>query len=360
MITELHGTWTTLSLKKKIRVAPQKSRSAKVVLPQPLVGSDGVYVADHWEAKKISKLDRRTLKEVWRVPGIGERCWPYAMWSDNLVLVQTVKPGDYGLCMLDGGTGRFLWEADCRLSTDARWRDNLLRRSDGGIELIDPLSGKSNERIPVSYNDAYIYLQCGSHLVLKRDSIGSYCGFDLETRRVLWERDLAADIGARVQASDRALTIQAATSPDVFVVTPRAALTCGFSIVNGECIWQAPVAMGYFRADVHDGRLYGQGAVQGGSLGWEHFISVHERTGEVVYAKSDPLLRSCFYPKPGTFYAGRMAIAHESGDLAVFDLATGLLVWHEKLKVSLWGTAEADGRLLVTAGDGNLLVFEDK
>jgi hypothetical protein len=49
----------------------------------------------------------------------------------------------------------------------------------------------------------------------------------------------------------------------------------------------------------------------------------------------------------------------QSGHLAVFDLQDGRLTGFHKYREPLGGVAEADGRLLATAGDGNLLVFEE-
>jgi outer membrane protein assembly factor BamB len=63
--------------------------------------------------------------------------------------------------------------------------------------------------------------------------------------------------------------------------------------------------------------------------------------------------------KTGTLYRGRLAIGCELGYLAIFNLADGALVTVYQAKAPLWRTEEADGRLLVGTGDGDLLVFDE-
>jgi hypothetical protein len=54
-----------------------------------------------------------------------------------------------------------------------------------------------------------------------------------------------------------------------------------------------------------------------------------------------------------------MAMPFESGHLAVFDIESGELVQYYKGRAPLWQAAEVDGRLLITTGDGSILVFDE-
>jgi len=357
--TSVQPLWTKLRLKKKVRIVSAHP-SVPVVLAGPITGRDGIYVGGHWESKSIVKFDRHALKEIWRVTAPFESAWPRAMWSEDMVLVQATRPGGYGLSMLDGGTGRFLWGPEGPLTSSAVWRGCLLDRYEGGINLIDPVSGVVKEAIPVPRGSAYMTLQRGSRLICHIQETTTYFGFDLASGEVLWERDLVADIAKHVKLNERFLVLEHATSPDLFLVTPRGPTTLALSVVDGSIVWQAPVMLNDYRPAAHEGRLYGAGSSHG-SDGWEHFIALDEKDGRIIYdIPYEEQLRPCYYAKNTTIEQGKLALGFESGHLVVFDLATGLLVWSQDLKKSIWGTAEADGRLLATAADGNLLVFEDR
>ncbi len=66
-----------------------------------------------------------------------------------------------------------------------------------------------------------------------------------------------------------------------------------------------------------------------------------------------------YHVKRGSIISDQVAFVSESGHVAVFDLKDGdlvLLEHHERL--AFWGTAVADGRLLVSGSDGKLWVYE--
>jgi hypothetical protein len=66
-----------------------------------------------------------------------------------------------------------------------------------------------------------------------------------------------------------------------------------------------------------------------------------------------------YHEKSGSILGNLAVFVSESGHVAAFDLHTGDLVFFERYpRVAFWGSAAADGRLLVSATDGNLWVFE--
>jgi hypothetical protein len=126
----------------------------------------------------------------------------------------------------------------------------------------------------------------------------------------------------------------------------------GCSLKDGSILWHVPF---WSPPDswptVHGGRLY--------ILLRDRLVATEEATGRIVYDVTHPELRNSYREKRGTVYSDRLAIATESGHLAVFNTGDGSLLSLYESKVPLWSTAEADGRLLVATGDGTLLVFDE-
>jgi outer membrane protein assembly factor BamB len=312
-----------------------------------VVGPDGIYAAETFQARQIVKLSRETLELEWRVDAGGAEP---VLSHAHLLLVGSLSKG---LAMIDGRSGRFLWQVEPPHWTGVLWRGSVAVSGLGCLQLLDLDSGRSRETVPLPTGWRYR----GGEVLWNR----VFCAvederlglFDLSSRRAVWERDLLAEIRQvhGLDTGDAVIGLRGASSPDRFIAT-RGGSTFGCSMADGSLLWRAPVALGDCAPLAHRGRLYGPVL--------DRFIAVDEGTGEIVYDVKHPELAGAFYPKAGTIHAGKMAVAHESGHLGVFDLADGRLVWHYKSRWPLWGTAEADGRLLVTCGDGNLLVFEDK
>ena len=171
-------------------------------------------------------------------------------------------------------------------------------------------------------------------------------------RRLLWERNLRDEILAAydVKMPDP-LPSFVCGSPGRFVVACGRS-TLGCSLESGRVLWHAPVWVTYYSPNVYEGRVY--------VAHMDRSIAIDEATGEVLYDVSHPELRGAVLWRPGTVYGETIAYANEQGLVAIFDRRDGSLVEIHKYKAPLWGTAEADGRLLVSTGDGKLLVFEEK
>ena len=91
------------------------------------------------------------------------------------------------------------------------------------------------------------------------------------------------------------------------------------------------------------------------------FIAFHAgATGDLLYDVAHrELERIAYREKMGTVFRDRLAVAYESGVLAVFNVADGTLVRFYQDRAALWQTAEVDGRLLVATDEGVLLLFDE-
>jgi outer membrane protein assembly factor BamB len=322
---------------KKITVAREGE-----ILAGPLVSSDGIFVGakDHVTVR----LDRRSLKSVWSVESDKYRIGQ--LINDELMTVGG-KPGGGVRSTADG---RLLWSAPTRFFGVGVWqRCVLLHGSD--LELRDPAMGDLIRGIKVTggyddpgttSNDLWILSTGSSHVK----------AINLVSGELVWERALLSEMAPYVSEAERhnAVTITHGSLAGMFIVRYGDA-TFGCSLTDGSVVWHAPVAVPYYWPNVEAGCVY--------VLLFDRFIAIDEATGRILYDVKHPELGGAYRAKAGTLYKGRIAIPNESGHVAVFNVADGALVSLREDTLPLWRTAEADGRLFVTTGDGKLLVFDE-
>jgi outer membrane protein assembly factor BamB len=313
-----------------------------------LVAEDAIYAANHWDGDLV-KLDRKSLREDWRVPG-GED--PIALYGRILLVAGTETHA------IDTETGRRLWTRPSRFGM-LNWNGKpILQHENRPFEIVEPGTGVTTEILEVPRTSPISL--CGDMLLFRTDPGNDPVrAFSLAERREIWARDLFAEIEGPPDPRPMGLRESKSTpllhfvpgGPRRFVVTCGEE-TLGCSLEDGSLLWRAPVPVPYDRPNVHEGRVY--------VLCLDRFIAADEARGEIVYDVKHSELREAYRARPGTVFGGTIAFANESGHLAVFNLWNGSLVWSYKYKAPLWGTAEADGRLLVSTGDGKLLVFAEK
>ncbi len=323
---------------KRIDVARQGE-----ILAGPLVSSDGVFVGAKDDV--TVRLDRRSLKPVWKVESDKYRI--AALVNDELMTVGG-KPGGGVRSTRDG---KLLWSAPSRFFGAGVWRNYVDIDGGAGLELRDPRTGDLARTITVAGGSDHPGTTCGDLWILPTGT--PYVkGISLVSGELVWQRELVSEMAPHVSEAERqnAVTITPGSLEGVFVVRHGDA-TFGCSLKDGSIVWHAPVAVPYYWPNVAAGRVY--------VLLFDRFIAVDEATGRILYDVTHSELDSAYRAKAGTIYRDRLAIPNESGHLAVFNLADGALVSLHEDKLPLWRTAEADGRLFVTTGDGKLLVFDE-
>lgn len=332
-----------------MEVFKKRSKSAVVTVSGPVIGPDGVCVADDFDRFEMVKLDRSSLAEAWRIKKT-KRYRPFDASNGNLYGAGEARVGRF-----DTATGRLLWEVSSDGDGFHWFRGRIVIRRAGSFELVDPSSGAIVDRVPMPQPDLERFAVMGDRFVLQ-ENFGArpdpiVC-FDLHERKVVWEQPLLVQIRERfgIDHHTRVIVFIPGSSSGLFIVR-RGTGTCGVSAEDGRIVWGVPLDLGYGRADVHDGRVYG--------LLQNRLVALDEATGAVVYDRPYPELTGVVYPRPGVFFRGLVAYVAESGHLAVFDVADGSLVAFTLHRGGLSQVVEADSRLLATtAADGNLLVFE--
>ncbi len=341
------GSWTSLRLIKKIRTGRRRT-----FLGWPVVGPDAIYVSDP-EGDTI-KVDRKSLDLVWRIK-FPRKFEAGFICGDGLVFVRGFNTDEIGVLRADSGD--LVWTRGKVGGGADFWRGKLLttvpQSEGGGLKVVDPATGEVIDWIPLPGRIG-TKGRCGDLLLftLFEGQDDLVRALDLRERRYVWERDLLSEMKARGNLEEENPTISFVPGSEGRFVATAGGATFGCSLGDGKILWHAPVPVPYYWPNVHEGRVY--------VLLYGRFFAIDETTGEIVYETHHPELKEVLYMKAGTVYGGKLAIPTESGHLPVFDLSNGRLASLDKYDATLWRTAEADGRLLVTTGEGKLLVFADE
>lgn len=317
--------------------------SSRAILQRPLVTAQGVVIGNRREV--IVLLDRKTLRPIWTIEDEDYRAYGQAI-DDETMTVGFV--GGAGVRALRDG--RLLWTTEDAFSGADVWRKLVVTFNDGRIACRDSRTSTVVKEIEVSRTLTSLIRICGDLYVLRGEG-PSFLAVDIEKRKVAWERDLLTEMRQRlpVETTLEGVRLTCGTHEGTYVAFYSGA-TFGGSVADGSIAWMAPIAAPDAWPTVHQGRVY--------FMYSDRFIAIDEDTGAIVWDIAHPEVRA-FREKEGTVYKDRIAITNESGHLAVFDLADGRLVTVHDAKVSLWRSAEADGRLFVATSIGDLLVYDE-
>lgn len=310
----------------------------------PLLSGESILLAEPHGKKELLALKRESLQVMWRLPGKALR--PLVVVSDEHVVVRNDR---WELGVVDLRKGDLVWSKHA-YGLPPIWRGIVVSQMGKDLELLDVRSGNSCARVELPAGDGGPDGVCGDITLVSRAD-GGAIGVDLSSGQVLWQRNLIKDIRAKYgfDYERPVISYRVGTLGDRFIVR-RDTVTCACSAATGELLWFSPLCPGDVGPDVRNGRIYGMMP--------DRFIALDEATGEVVYDVHHPELQGALFPKRGAFFGDFVAYSMESGHLAVFDIRDGRLAAHYKYKEPLTDVVEADGRLLVGAGDGNLLVFD--
>lgn len=329
----------------RIRLARPRPGGALSIRP-PVASGDAVFVGEGFD-RWMKCLRRDDLGEVWHV--VSKKRWaPYRAWSTDVLLVSSYD-GEIGGC--DPRTGAVRWSHAAPEEQAFRWRDVLLIKN-GPLRLVDVITGEVRDSIDVGWPENAIAV-CGDRVLSWNVPGAPVEAYDLTERRTVWRRDLVAEIAKRYLDSDERgqMGRTPSTLPGLFIASlGNVAEGClyGCSLEDGRIVWRAPVPASYGMT-LYEGRIY--------QLLLDRFVAVDEATGEVVVDVTYPELEGCRYPQFGAIDGALIAFSTQSGHLAVFGRHDGRLLASYRHRTSLCGATAVDGRLLVTTGDGYLLVF---
>jgi outer membrane protein assembly factor BamB len=130
--------------------------------------------------------------------------------------------------------------------------------------------------------------------------------------------------------------------------------TFGCSLEDGRILWHAPIAVPSYVPTYHEGRIY---LLSSGYGEPARFICLDAETGAVVYDVRHQL-EWRDKPTVGTLWGECIAYGTRAGQIVLFRLANGSLACSHLYKDEVYQPVADEDRLLVTAADGNLLVFE--
>lgn len=330
--------WHSPRLVAKVSV----SRRRGAIVSTALVAGDAIYTADAFGGDLV-KLDRATLRERWRVPR-GED--PIAVFGKALLVAGAETSA------VDTETGTILWTSETGYGV-LDWKGKpVLKHANRPFRIVEPHTGAAIASLDVP--PASPEALCGDIILFRTDPGNDPLrAYSLAERREVWAHSLLSDIRAQHDVRDPKPVINCVPGPGDVFVGSCGDWTFGASLEDGRLLWGVPVVVPYYWPNVHAGRVY--------VLNFNRLIGIDAARGEIAYEVTHPELREHAYrARPGTIFGETIAFANESGLLAVFNLWNGSLVWSYKHRAPLWGTAEADGRLLVSTGDGNLLVFAER
>ena len=217
------------------------------------------------------------------------------------------------------------------------WNNRAVVDLREGLEIRDVASRKVERVVPAPPVNGGRALISDSAIVQVGRTMSSV---NLATGALEWERPLVDEMQDRIGERSDSLAVRMETGSlqGVFIAF-HAQSTFACSTADGSILWHTPrSASPYAWPTVHAGRVY--------TMALHRLRAIDEVTGALIYEVEHPELEDkVFREKTGTVARNRIAIAHESGVVATFDLMSGALMWRHEARIPLWRTAEADGRL---------------
>jgi len=352
--------------------APRIVPSRRVVLDNPYVTSDGVVTAHSLpEGGVVVKIDKKTLKEVWRKK-----------------IRLHLRGGYDDLIFLYYGSEAQVWNNDAKIL----WKPSgpfgikngrLLRFGEGDLSVLDPYTGKLLERLEYPQGLPKLFVEDERVLLLAQDDfqIDPVRAFSFAGRRIRWEKNLAAEIRERYEDKcERGVLFVGSSQGRFLAGTGRHVLA--FSLADGQLVWGRHLRTASLIPAIRDGRLYAwatsgesahhttmldttTGQVTRATIapanGENRFVIVDESTGEVLVDRplapyGEPFRQ--FQEPRGTLCKHHIVYVNRAGLIVVLRLSDGEMVWHQQHAEQLYWPAVDGNRLFFPCVDGTLVVFE--
>jgi outer membrane protein assembly factor BamB len=338
----------SLRVAAKVDVFGNKRKRRSVIQRAPVITNSHIYLNDRRiepsSGGEVVCLDRNTLAISWRVA--SDHWAPIAMCGPQALLVQ--DDFEFRTGLLDTVDRRIVWQ---REGWGRLWRGHLVIDTASGFDIVDPETGRALESVIAEISPAVL----GDDIFIGhvRDRHGHIMAYGAESRRPLWERNLAHEIQSEFGVDHpEPVNIFAGSLPDRFLATSGAGFVMACSREDGRILWKTDVHVPYHVPLVFEARI----PILAG-IAANRFVVIDEATGEVP-VESRPDIGLVVHQQRGSIFKNRVVFTSESGHIAMFDLESGSLLWREEYPVTFWGSAVAHERLLVPAADGNLWVFE--
>ncbi len=341
-----------------------------IVLDGPVLTSTSIFTGN--SSQFAVRLDKRTLKEVWRKRMMA---WVRSAHADK-ILVYTGKTKETQLWNEDG---RVLWK---RRGNLGRRGDRLFLNNEGRLQTIDIMTGETIDEFecppgrPDLMHDGILLLK---HPEGWTDPVKA---LDFTSRKVLWEKPLIPEIRDRYKDPCSEGLVFISSHPGQFVARSGQHLL-GVSLFDGTLKWGLVLRVPYVGLGARGGRIcvwtVGPGAtstrtaldVSSGQVtrersqpatGENRLVIVDEATGEIVMDRPLAPYGGPFQrfqePWPGTQCKNHIVFTTQSGLMAVFRLSDGELVWQHEHGDELYSPVFEENRLYAACADGTIVVFE--
>jgi hypothetical protein len=340
-----------------------------VVLSGPFVSADGVFTG--LRADFAVKLDKRSLKEVWRKKQMASL---RSVHGHNILVFFGKKKE----MQLWSGDGKIVWT---RPGNEWALGNRLYFSQDSTLRIVDVMTGKTVDEFPCPTGTPQ-FERDGILLLVEEGPTGRTHAIDLTARTVLWEVGLRANILERFgDPCPGGLAMISSRSGSVAV--KAGAHLVGMSLGDGSIQWGVPLSVPHIAPMAHGGRLYvwsapddaaptrvtidaASGAAVREPLGPDaadnRLVIVDEATGGIVADRALAGYGPAF-GRPQRVYGGALCRNHvlftsSSGLMALFRLSDGELAWQHEYGEQLFSPVFEDNRLYIATARGEIVVFE--
>jgi PQQ-like domain len=338
------STTRPLTLEQKIPISgpPRKGRFEPRFLSIAIVGQDAICIGQG--SGGIVGLDRESLARAWFARAGAPVYW----WDASRLVIWK----DRGIGVWDVARNKQVWLVNGR--SCHRWRDFVVTsEARGQLSLLDGTTGRVSARIdlgePMLVGPPTL---CGDVMLCDGWESEATCAVNLSERRVLWSRQLGPylDQAFGLEPDAQVGAVLTAGASNDGVIATRRGRTFRIAVGDGRPLWRAEVLVPYGCPLVERGLIP--------VLSMDRFVVLDELTGEIRVDRRHGDLSVMFHARPGSLWSEEaVAFVSESGHVALLSLVNGDLLWSQKYDVPFLASVVADGRLLVSGGDGNLWVF---
>jgi outer membrane protein assembly factor BamB len=317
-----------------------------IVLSGPFVSDTSLFTGQTTDF--ALKLDKQTLKEVWRKKQMA------SIRSCHLdsILVFVGKKNEMQLW--ESG-GKIVWT---RRGNQYAFDDRLYFAEDSKLHVVDVITGRTIDEFESPGGNA-LFERDGTLLLGEReDSPGVVSAVDLAGRRVIWEQDLRAKIQEQFgDACPRGLAFVASRTGSVVVKTGEHLV--GVSLANGSVEWGLRLAVPYLAPKAADSRMYIWSAPTPTD---NRLTIVNEATGAIdvdrPLSEYGPAFQRVQQVYGGTICRNHVIFTSNSGLMALFRLTDGELVWQHEYQTHLFSPIFRDNRLYMATAAGDIVIFE--
>ena len=340
-----------------------------VVLSGPFVSENGIFTGQR--ADFAVKLDKRSLKEVWRKKQMASL---RSVHGDNILIFFGKKKE----MQLWSGDGKIVWT---RPGNEWARGDRLYFSHDSTLQVVDVMTGRTVDEFPCPTGTPR-FERDGILLLVEEGSAGRTHAIDLTARRVLWQTSLRANIQERFGDPCPSGLAFNSSRPGSVVVKTGAHLV-GVSLADGSVQWGLPLSVPHIAPMARDGRLYVWSAPDDGTttrvtvdaasgtavreqIGPDaadnRLVIVDEATGGIVADRAlsgyGPAFGRAQRVYGGALCRNHVLFTSSSGLMALFRLSDGELAWQLGYGEQLFSPVFEDNRLYASTASGDIVIFQ--